>query len=62
MKLETGQVAVVTGAASGIGRGLVEAFVARGLSVVGVDVEAGALDAMVAEVNGGAGDLSLIHI
>ena len=56
MKLETGQVAVVTGAASGIGRGLVEAFVARGLSVVGVDVEAGALDAMVAEVNGGAGD------
>jgi NAD(P)-dependent dehydrogenase (short-subunit alcohol dehydrogenase family) len=56
MKLETGQVAVVTGAASGIGRGLVEAFVARGLSVVGVDVEAGALDAMVAKVNGGASD------
>ncbi len=45
MKLETGQVAVVTGAASGIGRG-----------VVGVDVEAGALDAMVAKVNGGASD------
>ncbi len=34
MQLESGQVAVVTGAASGIGLALAEAFAARGLSVV----------------------------
>jgi NAD(P)-dependent dehydrogenase (short-subunit alcohol dehydrogenase family) len=45
MKLENGQVAVVTGAASGIGFGLAEALGARGLTVVLADVEAGALDA-----------------
>ena len=39
MKLEAGQVAVVTGAASGIGRALVDAFAARGLAVVLADVE-----------------------
>jgi NAD(P)-dependent dehydrogenase (short-subunit alcohol dehydrogenase family) len=57
VKLEASQVAVVTGGASGIGRALVEAFAARGLSVVGVDVEASALDVMVSEVNGaGSGE------
>ena len=34
----TGEVALVTGAASGIGRACVEAFLARGAAVVGVDV------------------------
>jgi NAD(P)-dependent dehydrogenase (short-subunit alcohol dehydrogenase family) len=39
MNLEHGQVAVVTGAASGIGFGLCEAFGRRGLSVVLADVD-----------------------
>ncbi len=44
MKLESGQVAVVTGAASGIGFGLAEALAGRGLSVVLSDVEQAALE------------------
>ena len=39
VKLEPGQVAVVTGAASGIGQALAEAFAARGLLVATADVE-----------------------
>jgi len=45
MKLENGQVAVVTGAASGIGFGLAEALGARGLTVALADVEPSALEA-----------------
>lgn len=45
MKLENGQVAVVTGAASGIGFALAEALCVRGLRVVLADVEATALEA-----------------
>jgi NAD(P)-dependent dehydrogenase (short-subunit alcohol dehydrogenase family) len=44
VRLEAGQVAVVTGGASGIGFGLAEAFAGRGLSVVLADVERAALD------------------
>lgn len=50
MILESGQVAVVTGGASGIGRGMVDAFAARGLTVVIADVERESLDAAAAEV------------
>lgn len=50
MKLAAGQVAVVTGGASGIGRGMVDAFAARGLIVVLADVEPDALDQAVSEV------------
>ncbi|ONH28003.1 SDR family NAD(P)-dependent oxidoreductase [Pseudofrankia asymbiotica] len=45
MKLEAGQVAVVTGAASGIGLAMAVAFARRGLHVVLTDVRADALDA-----------------
>jgi len=39
-----GKVAVVTGAASGIGLGMTEAFASRGMKVVMADVEAAALE------------------
>lgn len=45
-----GKVAVVTGAASGIGRGLAERFAAEGMKVVLADVEQDALDAAVREL------------
>lgn len=51
MRLEAGQVAVVTGAASGIGRALVDTFAARGLVVVLADVEKDALDRALTEVS-----------
>ena len=44
MKDVQGRVAVVTGAASGIGRGMCEAFVEAGMRVVLADVEQKALD------------------
>lgn len=59
MKLEAGQVAVITGAASGLGLGLAQAFADRGLRVVLADVErqplqdaAAAMEASGAEVLG----------
>ena len=48
MELVTGQVAVVTGAAGGIGLAMAERFAAEGLRVVLADVEEPALDKAVA--------------
>jgi NAD(P)-dependent dehydrogenase (short-subunit alcohol dehydrogenase family) len=62
-----GRVAVVTGAASGIGLGLAERFAAEGMSVVMADVEepalakaAAGLAARVAKTNGGASVLPVV--
>ena len=44
MQQFAGRVAVVTGAASGIGYGLAERFTREGMKVVLADVESGALD------------------
>lgn len=46
----TGKVAVVTGAASGIGRAMAERFGREGMRVVLADVELGALEATAAEL------------
>jgi NADP-dependent 3-hydroxy acid dehydrogenase YdfG len=51
MKIETGQVAVVTGAASGIGLAISTALVARGLHVVMADIDAARLDAAAGQVS-----------
>lgn len=48
-----GRTAVVTGAASGIGLALVEAFAARGMGVVMSDVNAGALEVEAGRLAGG---------
>lgn len=54
MKLEAGQVAVVTGAANGIGRALAAEIVARGLRVVVADIENAPLSALAAELGDAA--------
>ena len=52
MELTDGSVAVVTGAASGIGAALGHAFAAAGCSVVLADVDSSALDAVAGTVEG----------
>ena len=55
MQLERGDVAVVTGAASGIGFGIASALADRGLRVVLADVEAAALAEATAQLGGSLG-------
>ncbi len=57
MKLEKGDVAVVTGAASGIGYALAERFAKAGMHVVTADVEPGALDDAVARLAAHGGEV-----
>jgi NAD(P)-dependent dehydrogenase (short-subunit alcohol dehydrogenase family) len=51
-----GKTAVVTGAASGIGRAMVERFAAEGMRVVASDVDQAGIDAAVAAVAGLGGE------
>lgn len=51
MRIEAGQVAVVTGGASGIGRAFCHEFGRRGMAVVVADIEQAALDDAVAELD-----------
>lgn len=52
-----GKVAVVTGAASGIGRALATAFVGEGMKVVLADVEPGPLEVAAEELRAGGGEV-----
>lgn len=52
-----GKVAVVTGAASGIGRAMADAFVDQGMKVVLADVETGPLEAAATELRERGGDV-----
>jgi NAD(P)-dependent dehydrogenase (short-subunit alcohol dehydrogenase family) len=52
-----GKVAVVTGGAGGIGKALVERFVDEGMRVVVADIEDGALDKTVTELQERGGDV-----
>lgn len=56
----SGKVAVVTGAASGIGLGLVRGFAAEGMKVVLADIEAEALDKAVADLPEGTEAASMV--
>jgi NAD(P)-dependent dehydrogenase (short-subunit alcohol dehydrogenase family) len=55
MRIERGQVAVVTGAASGIGYGLAEALAARGVHVVLSDVRTDAVERAATKLAGTGG-------
>jgi NAD(P)-dependent dehydrogenase (short-subunit alcohol dehydrogenase family) len=61
MKTIEGRVAVVTGAASGIGRGLAETFVAAGMKVVLADVEEAPLAATTKALRDAGGDVHAIR-
>ena len=56
----SGKVAVVTGAASGIGLAMARAFVAEGMQVVLADIEADALDKAIADMPEGAEVLAVV--
>jgi len=62
MKAFTDKVAVVTGAASGIGRGMAETFLAAGMKVVLADIEAPALDATARALADAGGDVLAVRI
>ena len=53
-----GKVAVVTGGAGGIGRAMVERFVAEGMKVVIADIDETLLDTAVAEIRANGGDVT----
>ncbi len=60
MKEVHGKIAVVTGAASGIGRGMCEAFVGAGMRVVLADVEQRALELTTQSLRAGGADVHAV--
>jgi NAD(P)-dependent dehydrogenase (short-subunit alcohol dehydrogenase family) len=56
-----GRIAVVTGAASGIGRSLAERFAAEGMKVVLADIEADALEAAAADLRPGGAEVLAVQ-
>jgi NAD(P)-dependent dehydrogenase (short-subunit alcohol dehydrogenase family) len=61
MKQVSGKVAVVTGAASGIGRGMAEAFVDAGMKLVAADIDEAALAATAHELRAAGGDVHTVR-
>ena len=57
MKQLSGRVAVITGGASGIGKGMAEAFAARGMKLVIADIEDSALAPAVAGLKAGGAEV-----
>lgn len=57
-----GRVAVVTGAASGIGRALAERFAAEGMRVLLADIEREALDRTAAELDAAGSDVACFQL
>ncbi|MDR7403131.1 MAG: SDR family NAD(P)-dependent oxidoreductase, partial [Armatimonadota bacterium] len=60
MRLQ-GKVAVVTGAASGIGLAIARRFAAEGAKVVAGDINATRLDEAVASIRAGGGAITGVH-
>jgi len=58
----TGRVAVVTGAASGIGRALAEALVGSGSAVVLADLDQGEAEVVAAQLRGDGGDAFAVGV
>jgi NAD(P)-dependent dehydrogenase (short-subunit alcohol dehydrogenase family) len=56
-----GKTAVVTGAASGIGRGLADRFASEGMNVVVADIEVAALDAAAGEIRSSGADVLAVQ-
>jgi NAD(P)-dependent dehydrogenase (short-subunit alcohol dehydrogenase family) len=62
MKKTEGRIAVITGAASGIGRGMAESFIAAGMKVVLADIERSALKETAAHLEALGGEVLSVPV
>ena len=60
MEIVTGQTAVITGAASGIGKALAATLAGRGMNVVAADIEQESLEAVVRELRAGGATVEAV--